>query len=357
MTYQSRNHDDAKWESVVKRDLSARGEFVYAVRTTGVYCQPGCPARIPNRENVVFFSSPDAAEKSGYRPCKKCNPKGLPPTERQVEMIVKICRYLEEVDELPTLNELAARAGLSPWYFQRLFKKVVGLTPKEYATFSQVSRFRKHLYSSKTISEAIYESGYSSSSRAYEKTAAHLAMTPTAFRNGGRGIRITYGSAFSSLGWVVVAATEKGICMVEFGDNPEELPGKVRQAFPKAEIEEAGSDFTDLLRRVIAYIDNPDEVEVFPLDMQGTVFQKRVWKALQSIPPGGTMSYREVAEKIELPKGSRAVAGACASNKIAVLIPCHRVVKQDGRPGGYRWGTDRKLKLLRREKKKETTSK
>jgi AraC family transcriptional regulator of adaptative response/methylated-DNA-[protein]-cysteine methyltransferase len=344
--------EESRWNALVERDRTDVDVFCYAVRTTGVYCRPGCSSRLPRRENVEFFDTCKEAELAGYRPCKRCKPDAAPPLDRLTKVIVQACRSLEKADEPFTLDKLAAEAGLSPWYFHRLFKKIVGVTPKQYASTQQARRFRHSLKTSRSVTEAVYNSGFGSSSRACEKARDRLAMTPSIYRRGATGLTIRYGIAPCFLGWVVVAATDRGICAIEFGDDPRALPGQVQQSFPDAHLEEAGQDFSAVIEKVTAFIEAPGQGFELPLDIQGTAFQQRVWSALREVPPSVTVNYAEVADRIGTPKAVRAVAQACAANRLAVAIPCHRVVRRDGQLSGYRWGVERKRALLLRESDK-----
>jgi AraC family transcriptional regulator of adaptative response/methylated-DNA-[protein]-cysteine methyltransferase len=341
--------DQTRWEAIVQRNRQADGVFVYGVLTTGVYCRPGCPSRLPDRENVRFFDTSEEAERAGFRPCKRCSPNAPERQGTHAEAIVQACKTIEESEEPPSLNELAEAAGLSPFYFHRLFKKIVGVTPKQYALQKRLNRVRAHLQQGSTVTEAVYEAGFASSSRFYHDTTTTLGMKPTDYKNGAHGMYIRYAIARSYLGWVLVAATAQGICTVDFGDSPEILKEGLRARFPKAELQDSDPGFDALVAKVLAFIESPHLGFDLPLDIQGTAFQRRVWKALQEIPAGTTTSYSDIAARIGQPKAARAVAQACAANTIAVAIPCHRVRRGDGEPGGYRWGVERKRALLERE--------
>jgi AraC family transcriptional regulator of adaptative response/methylated-DNA-[protein]-cysteine methyltransferase len=340
--------DDRRWTAVLERDASADGAFLYGVRTTGVVCRPGCASRTPKRGNVAFFDTLEEAQRAGFRPCRRCTPGEPSPQERFAAHVVRACRRLEEEEPEPTLEALAAEAGLSRAHFQRAFKRAVGLTPKQYARTKRAERFRAHLGRAGSVTEAIYDAGFGSSSRAYEGAA--LGMTPSAYRNGAAGLSIRYGVAPCSLGWLIVAASERGVCAIEFGDDPNELPARLRDRFPAAVLAEGGPEFARVVARVVAFVEAPSDDLGMPLDVRGTVFQKRVWDALRQVPPGTTVGYAELAVRIGRPEAARAVAGACAANALAVAIPCHRVVRADGGLSGYRWGVERKRALLDRER-------
>ena len=343
--------DDARWKAVVDNNSSADGTFYYAVITTGVYCRPSCTSRLPNRTNVQYYSSCEDAETAGYRACKRCNPATDSKTLVIEKKIIHACRIIEESEISVKLAEIAKRVNLSPYHFHRLFKKIVGVTPKQYASRNQSQRFQKSLKTSGSVTDAIYSAGYGSSGSAYDKRQDQLAMKPKEYRKGATGIIITYGLANCFLGWVIVAASERGICAIEFGDDPDILPDQIQTRFPKSQLKKADIGFESLIKEVVDFIKAPDDKFQLPLDIQGTAFQQRVWNVLRQIKPGKTLSYSDVANKIGNPKAVRAVASACASNKLAVVIPCHRVISKDGKVSGYRWGTDRKKKLLDSEKK------
>lgn len=328
--------EESRWKALIERNRAAEKVFFYAVKTTGVFCRPGCSSRLPKREHVEFFDSYKEAKQAGYRPCKRCKPDMTSPQGRLMELIVEACRCLETAEKPPTLKQLARTAGLSPWHFHRLFKEVVGVTPKQYASTQQARRFREGLTSEQTVTAAIYDAGFSSSSRAYDKTQDRLAMKPSDYRKAAEGLTLRYALAQCFLGWVLVAVTDRGICAIELGDYPEKLLEQVQQRFQKAYFEEGGEELTAVIETVIAFIDKPTSEIELPLDIQGTAFQERVWQALRSVPPGKTVSYTDIACQIGSPKAVRAVAQACAANKLAVVVPCHRVVHKDGSLSGYR---------------------
>jgi AraC family transcriptional regulator of adaptative response/methylated-DNA-[protein]-cysteine methyltransferase len=337
------------WQAVATRDRAADGTFYYAVRTTGVYCRPTCASRLPRRENVSFHASCADAEAAGFRACKRCRPAERTPVEAQLAAVAKACAILGERDSAPPLAELAAAVGVSPFHFHRLFKQVVGATPREYARAQRVTRFGLALDRGQPVTEAAYASGFGSSSRAYEDALTGLGMTPGARRRGGRGEVIRFATARTALGWVLVAATEKGICATEIGDRRESLIAALRARFAAATTREDRAGLRDWLERIAAFIASPDHALELPLDVRGTAFQAQVWRALQRIPPGSTASYAEIAAALGRPRAVRAVAQACARNPVALLVPCHRAVRGDGELAGYRWGVERKRSLLARE--------
>lgn len=341
--------DELRWKALLKRDRRADGVFWYAVKTTGVYCRPGCSSRRPRRANVEFFDSPLQAERAGYRACKKCGPDALS-VDHTHSAVIEACKLIDQSSEPLTLNELAGAVGLSPYHFHRLFKKYVGVTPKAYSAACRTKRLQTELREKTTITKAMYGAGFGSSSRLYERVGDHLGMPPSAYKNGGAGQSIRFATAKCSLGWIAVAVTERGICSIEFGDKRSRLREALSKRFPKAEMRADDAGLQETLTQVLAGIENPDHRIDLPLDIQGTAFQRRVWAALQGIPAGTTATYTEIAKRIGRPTAARAVARACASNKLAVAIPCHRVLRADGSLSGYRWGIERKRKLLERER-------
>lgn len=345
------NSDPERWDAIEHRSVKADGEFVFGVTTTGIYCRPSCPARHPKRQNVEFFATPAEAETAGYRPCKRCSPNGASIHERHVAAVREACRLIEDSDPTPNLDEVSRAVGLSPSHFHRLFKRTVGITPKEYAVACRDRKLQEHLVTSPGVTHAIYEAGYGSSSRVYEKSYKTLGMRPSQFRAGAAGVKIAFAIAKSALGWLLVAATSKGICLIEFGDSRNELRKRMHDRFPSAEVREDHEELGSAILSVAAFIEAPEQGLALPLDIQGTAFQRRVWKALQQIPLGQTATYSEIARQLGRPTASRAVAGACASNKLAVAIPCHRVVRKSGDLGGYRWGLRRKSGLLAAERR------
>ena len=340
---------DQCWNALVRRDQQADCAFFYGVKTTGVYCRPTCSSRLPNRNNVEFFPTRADAEHAGYRACRRCHPQGPSSRSRLSEAVLRACRTIEEAEEPPSLTELAETAGLSPSHFHRLFKAVVGVTPKAYAVACRARRFQEGLREAGTVTQAMYDAGFGSSSRCYEQAADHLGMTPAEYRNGGVGKLVRYAMVRCYLGWMLVAATERGICAIEFDDHRDRLRDRLTACFPAAEFRGDDLEFTAWVERVLAFLDQPGRGLDLPLDVRGTAFQRRVWQALQAIPAGSTATYAEIARKIGHPLAARAVAGACAANPVAVLIPCHRIVRGDGGLGGYRWDLQRKQALLERE--------
>jgi AraC family transcriptional regulator, regulatory protein of adaptative response / methylated-DNA-[protein]-cysteine methyltransferase len=340
--------DEQRWAAVSARDRDFDGSFVFAVKTTGIYCRSSCPARHAQRRNVTFFATCDAAEHAGFRACLRCRPKEAP-NQRQREAVAAACRALE-TDEPPTLEALAAKAGLSPFHFHRVFKAMTGVTPKAYAKAHRAAKVRQELSEATTVTEAIYAAGYNTSSRFYENAHTMLGMTPNKFRRQGSDAEIVYGLGECSLGTILVARSDKGICALMLGDNAAELESEIKRRFAKAKSIKGDDTFSALLTSVIALADVPEKKFDLPLDIRGTLFQQKVWAALRAIPPGETASYAEIARRIGAPSATRAVAQACAANKIAIAIPCHRVVRSDGELSGYRWGPARKRALLDKER-------
>jgi len=341
--------DDARWDATRRRDPAADGAFYYSVLTTGVYCRPTCAARLPRRENVGFHPTAAAAARAGYRPCKRCRPDEAPLAERRAAAIARACRLIERANLLPSLDTLAKAAGLSRFYFHRVFRAVTGVTPKAYAAAHRAKLLREGLRRAGTVTTAIYDAGFNSSGRFYEASSELLGMTAKQFRAGGAGTTIRFAIGECSLGSILVAATEKGVCAIEFGDDPEALARALQDRFPTARLIGGDKDFERTVAKVVGFVEAPAEGLDLPLDIRGTTFQQRVWKALRGIPAGSTASYAEIAKRIGRPKAVRAVAQACASNALAVAIPCHRVVRTDGSPSGYRWGVERKRALLELE--------
>ncbi|MGO4379184.1 bifunctional DNA-binding transcriptional regulator/O6-methylguanine-DNA methyltransferase Ada [Pseudoduganella sp. RAF19] len=342
-------NDEARWSAVQKRDGEADGQFFYSVRTTGVYCRPSCGARPALRANVAFHLTTADAEAAGFRACKRCKPDQPPLAERHAAMVAELCRLIDTAEAEPDLATLAEQAGMSRFHFHRIFKSVTGLTPKAYASASRKKRMQVGLAAESSVTDAIYAAGFNSSGRFYAATPGALGMTPSAYRAGGSGARIRFAIAECSLGAILVASTEKGICCILMGDDPEALARDLQDRFPNAELVGAEPEYDKLVAQVIGFVEAPEIGLDLPLDVRGTAFQQRVWQALREIPAGRTVTYSELADIVGAPRGARAVAGACAANAIAVAIPCHRVVRNDGSISGYRWGVERKQALLERE--------
>lgn len=343
--------DEARWQAVVQRDQAADGVFFYSVRTTGVYCRPGCASRPARRENVRFHVPCSEAEQAGFRACKRCRPNEESFAARHADGVTRACRLIEEAEERPSLGNLAAATGLSRFHFHRVFKALTGVTPKAYADARRAWRVRDELTRSPTITEAIYSAGFNSNGRFYAASSDLLGMTPTVFRTGGDGTAIRFAVGECSLGPILVAATDKGVCAILFGDDADALVRELQDRFPKARLIGGDQEFEQLVAQVVGFVEAPERGLSLPLDARGTAFQQRVWRALREIPPGSTATYAEVAARIGQPTAVRAVAQACASNRLAVAIPCHRVIRTDGALSGYRWGVERKRALLEREGK------
>jgi AraC family transcriptional regulator of adaptative response/methylated-DNA-[protein]-cysteine methyltransferase len=341
--------EDARWRAVLNRDRHQDGAFVLAVRTTGIYCRPSCPARRPRRENVAFYDTPADARAQGFRACLRCHPDDA--TDPRPAWVGRVVRTIEDAvadGVRPTLERLSQVAGVGPHHLQRTFKAMVGLSPRQYAEAVRRDRFRQELKGGRAVADAAYEAGYGSSGRAYEGAA--LGMTPGTYRRGGQGLRLGYSLVDTSLGRLLVAATEKGVSMVALGDDDERLVSSLREEFPAARLERDDERFRSWVAQVLARIEEPTASAVeLPLDLRATAFQRRVWEELRAIPNGETRSYSQIARALGHPRAARAVARACATNPAAIVIPCHRVVGADGRTGGYRWGTERKRVLLMRE--------
>jgi AraC family transcriptional regulator of adaptative response/methylated-DNA-[protein]-cysteine methyltransferase len=336
------------WEMVEQRSVAADSLFVYAVRTTGIYCRPSCPSRRPLRESVEFFPTADHARAAGYRACKRCRPGAEHPQQKLVNLA---CDYIDRnLDTTITLEALGKLLDLSPFHAQRLFRRALGVTPKQYQQSRRMERFRGELLTQPSVTDAIYESGFSSNSRLYENSAAEIGMTPTEYRRSAQGLKIAYGIAESPLGKILVATTASGICAVAIGNLESELEDDLRARFALAEINRDDAGLGDALRQVLSQLTEHPLAADLPLDIRATAFQRRVWTALGAIPRGETRSYAQVANEIGQPSAVRAVAQACAANPVAVVIPCHRVIGSNGKLTGYRWGVERKLRLLQIEK-------
>lgn len=343
--------EDSRWLAVAERDAKADGLFVFSVRTTGVYCRPSCPARLPNRQNVSFHPDGDSARSAGFRACKRCLPDGLSHREMRSLAVEAACRLIESSQEPPTLSVLSKSVGLSQHYFHRTFTQMMGLTPRQYAAAKRAEATRQELHNAKSVTQAIYGGGFNASSRFYEASSGMLGMAPSSYRTGGAGEKIRFAVRDSSLGPVLVASTENGVCSVSLGADGDVLAQELQRRFPNASLVGGDQAFEETISAVIGLVENPGKECDLPLDIRGSAFQAKVWGALREIPTGQTVSYAEVARRIGEPRSSRAVARACGANHLAVVVPCHRVVRADGALSGYRWGVDRKRELLRREAK------
>jgi AraC family transcriptional regulator of adaptative response/methylated-DNA-[protein]-cysteine methyltransferase len=342
---------DPRWNAVVARDAKQDGQFVFAVSTTGVYCRPSCGARRPRRENVQFFARPEAAEQAGFRACLRCRPKAAS-GNREVDAVKAICRFIEQhLDELLTLDRLGREFHQSPFHLQRRFKTVLGVTPREYADSCRLRTLKRNLQAGDSVTRAMYDAGYGSSSRLYERTASQLGMTPDKYRRGAIAATVRYHLADSPLGRMLIAATDRGICSIQFAASDGELLEGLKREFPFAARKADEGGLQSWVSALLHHMRGKDLDSSLPLDIRATAFQRRVWAYLQSIPFGKTKSYSEVAKAIGQPKACRAVARACATNPVAVVIPCHRVVREDGSLGGYRWGMERKKTLLAMEQR------
>ncbi len=345
--------DEARWQGVLDKNSSLDGSYFFAVKTTGIYCRPSCSSRVPKRTNVIFYLTTEEARTAGFRACLRCAPDGVTKQQQQTAAILHACRLIENSDERITLQVLAHQVGLSEHHFHRVFKDVTGVTPHDYYKSRQIAQIGQALQSTATVTEAMYAAGFNSSGRFYENTNAMLGMTPKAYKAGGQNEVIRMAVRTCSLGLVLVAATTRGICTIEFGDNQAALEKTLNTRFPKALIISEDAEFKQWLTQLLAHIELPKKALQLPLDIRGTVFQQQVWNALQAIPLGQTASYGDVATRIGKPKAVRAVATACASNVLAIAIPCHRVVRGNGELSGYRWGVERKRKILNSETKLE----
>ncbi len=338
------------WQAVVSKDATFDGRFVFAVSSTGVYCRPSCPSRRAQRERVSFFRLPEAAEQAGFRACRRCHPQKARVGDPQVEMVQRACRYIEAQDEASvTLALLSERVGISAFHLQRVFKSVMGITPRQYADACRIQKFKTRVREGDSIAGAMYDAGFSSSSRLYSRAPSELGMTPATYGRGGRGAVINYTIAQCALGHLLVAATERGVCAVRLGDSEDALQIDLKDEYPAAEIKRADDAMAKSIQSVLDYLAGKQPRLDLPLDIQATAFQWKVWESLRAIPGGETRSYSEVAKSVGRPNAVRAVARACASNPVALVIPCHRVIREDKSLGGYRWGLERKKALLEQE--------
>jgi AraC family transcriptional regulator, regulatory protein of adaptative response / methylated-DNA-[protein]-cysteine methyltransferase len=344
------DRDDARWDAVLRRDRDADGRFVYAVTSTGVFCRPSCPSRRGRRDRVRFFDSTTLAEQAGFRPCRRCRPTSAHHLPTMADAITRASRYLSEhAEETVTLSTLAKHVKISPSHLQREFTRSLGVSPREFQAACRAQRFRSELRQGRDVTGAIYEAGYGSPSRIYEAPPTGRGLSPASYRRGGAGAEVGFTVMPCALGWVLVAATEKGVCAVKLGKSPATLEADLRRELPQARVSPDFPVRRAWLRSIVDRFERPGPVQGVPLDVHGTAFQWRVWRALQQIPAGETRSYSEVAREIGRPSAVRAVARACASNPVCLVVPCHRVVAKDGSLGGYRWGVDRKARLLHAE--------
>jgi AraC family transcriptional regulator of adaptative response/methylated-DNA-[protein]-cysteine methyltransferase len=341
---------EAKWQAVLAKDARFDGQFVFAVSSTKIYCRPSCPSRRPHRDRVSFFALPENAEQAGFRACKRCKPQDANSGAAQTRLVQNVCRLIDESDGEPvTLATLGEQLGVSSFHLQRTFKSVMGITPKEYAEARRVNKFKQGIRDGAAVTSAIYDAGFGSSSRLYESAASTLGMTPATYGKGGRGAVINYTTVVTPLGQLLVAATSKGVCSVKLGDSAKTLEENLLQEFPAAEVRREDKMLNSAVSAIVDQIANRNPRIELPLDIRATAFQKEVWQRLQAIPYGQTASYSDVAKAIGNEKAVRAVARACATNPVALVIPCHRVIREDRGLGGYRWGLSRKKKLLETE--------
>lgn len=353
MTSEATNY----WDAVMARERSMDGVFYYAVLSTGVYCRPSCPSRRPRRENVIFFRARAAAEQAGFRPCRRCKPDSAGAADPGSQLVEKVCRYIDTHSEgRATLDALGRAVGVSPFHLQRTFKALTGITPRAYADSRRLHALKAGLRQGHSVTRSLYDAGYGSSSRLYERAASQLGITPARYLKEGGGVTIRYTIALTPVGKMLLAATGCGICSIRLGDSEEILERELRSEYPKAEMIRADRQLRALVKKLLAMLGGKSAASPqvksgapLPLDIQATAFQRRVWEALQAIPRGATKSYREIAAEIGDPRAARAVARACAANPVAIAIPCHRVVREDGKLSGYRWGAERKRKLLELE--------
>lgn len=337
-------NENARWAAMMANDRQYDGRFVVAVKTTKIYCRPSCTARPPRRENVTFYDSPTEAEAAGFRACKRCSPNTQ---AYEASVVEQLCRYIEaHLDERVTLDDLGAAVNLNPHHVQRMFKRAVGISPRQYAEARRIEALKNRLKAGDSVTDALYESGFSSSSQLYGRE--HMGMTPGTFRKGG-AVSIRYAIAACSLGYVAVGATERGVCAVRLGDTPDDLMAILQADFPAADLQQDDTGLGLWVELLLCYLAGEEPHLELPLDIRATAFQQQVWEALQEIPYGETRSYTQIAEAIGNPKAVRAVANACANNPVAMVIPCHRVVREDGSLGGYKWGVERKVALLKQE--------
>jgi len=343
--------DDRLWDAVVAKDSRFDGQFVFAVTSTKIYCRPSCPSRRPHRERVMFFDLPDAAEQAGFRACLRCEPRRARVLDPQVELVQRVCRFLDASQtEQVKLADLAAHVGVSTFHLQRTFKRIMGISPRQYLAARRFGNFKTLVREGEPVTQALYDSGFNSSSRLYEHAPSELGMTPATYGRGGRGVEINYTIAASPLGRLLVAVTERGVCAVRMADTDAELENDLRGEFPAATIRRDDAALREPVNKVLDHLTNREPQLDLPLDIRATAFQRQVWEKLRAIPYGQTVSYGDVAKALGKPGAVRAVGRACATNPVALVIPCHRVVREDRSLGGYRWGLKRKQQLLDRER-------
>ena len=344
--------DDQLWQAVMAKDARFDGQFVFAVSSTGVYCRPSCPSRRAHRERVKFFELPAAAEQAGFRACLRCQPQRVRILDPQVELVQRVCRLLNSNEsESLKLPELASQAGVSQFHLQRTFKRVMGISPRQYLAARKIDNFKTLVRKGETVTNSLYESGFNSSSRLYEHAAEELGMTPATYSRGGRGVDISYTITASPMGRLLVAVTERGVCAVRMADSDAELEKDLCGEFPNAELKRDDSALRESVQKILDHLEKNEPRLDLPLDIKATAFQRQVWEHLRAIPYGQTVSYGDVAKALGKPGAVRAVGRACATNPVALVIPCHRVVREDKTLGGYRWGLDRKKKLLDHERR------
>jgi AraC family transcriptional regulator of adaptative response/methylated-DNA-[protein]-cysteine methyltransferase len=340
--------EDLCWQAVAERDRRSDGAFVYAVRTTGIFCRPSCPARRPQRERVAFFPAPEEAARAGFRPCLRCRPTEV---DAQAALTAHVCALIaERPDAPPTLAELGEAVAVSPFHLQRVFRRAMGVSPRQYAEALRLERLRGALREEATVTEAVYAAGYGSGSRVYEQAPERLGMTPRTYRAGGEGEIVRYTVVPCPLGLLLLAATERGVCAVTLGDDAETLASRLAEELPAAKLTRDDDGLRAWAEAAVRHLEGREPLLELPLDLRATAFQRQVWDALRAIPYGTTQTYRQVAERLGRPTATRAVAGACAANPVALVVPCHRVVREDGGLGGYRWGVERKRAILERER-------
>lgn len=342
-------NSEARWAAVKSRNHDADGTFVYGVNTTRIFCRPYCRSRLPRRENVQFFDSPAEALQAGFRPCKRCQPNGQSWEQEIDSRIARACQLLEQPEGDLTLGALAKSTGFSAFYFHRLFKARLGVTPRQYREQHRLGRFKARLRRSQNVSAAIYDAGFRSATRAYADIGMKLGMSPRQYGQGGTGTQVAFGIKQTTLGWCLIASTNRGVCAIDFGGNPKELRQRLSSEFPRAALSEDAESVAGHFERLIDYLARPGRGLSLPLDLKGTAFQCQVWKALRNVPVGQTVTYTDLAKRVGKPQAIRAVASACAANRVALAVPCHRAVRADGKLGGYRWGLERKRQLMRRE--------